>query len=409
LISGGNASFFKILDENWAFVDNCGFNCGNTFTVNGLQPGGYRVFFEDSNFQPICDKLITLGSGGGNPPPSGNAIYINAGGPAVNTSGINWEADQYFAGGSSFISGVAIANTTSDALYQSERFAGGNVSYNVPVSNGTYEVQLHFAEIFFNGVFSGTGKRVFNINIEGQNVLNNYDINAVTGANVPTANIQTFNTTVSDGTLNINLNGIVENPKISAIAILPVSGNRSRHSEFEAFATIGRKVKLNWVYPQINQPSHYEVEYAKGGDAYQLLETVKAKATLDVTAYGTLHEQPTAGANHYRIKVVFAGGGYYYIDPAVVDFESLEKFLTVFPNPTTGQLFIDLTSFQNQQVDLSMVNINGQVILEKQLGENHEAVVELDVSTFENGFYMLKAKVAGRRVVTQKVMMLRQY
>ena len=62
LISGGNASFFKILDENWQFVDNCGFNCGNSFTVNGLQAGGYRVFFEDSNYQPICDKLITLGS-----------------------------------------------------------------------------------------------------------------------------------------------------------------------------------------------------------------------------------------------------------------------------------------------------------------------------------------------------------
>ena len=167
LISGGNASFFKILDENWQFIDNCGFNCGNSFTVSGLQPGGYRVFFEDSTYQPICDKLITLGSGGNppTPPTTSNSIYINAGGPAVNVGGINWGADQYAAGGNTYNTGVAIANTTSDAIYQSERFAGGNLSYNIPIANGTYEVQLHFAEIFFvNGVGGGgAGKRVFNI------------------------------------------------------------------------------------------------------------------------------------------------------------------------------------------------------------------------------------------------------
>jgi len=268
-----------------------------------------------------------LGSGGNPPPPppppSGNGIYINAGGPAVNVGGINWGADQYFAGGSSYNTNVAIANTTSDAIYQSERFAGGNVNYNVPVSNGTYEVQLHFAEIFFVGGNGGTGKRVFNINLEGQNVLNNYDINAVTGANTPTANIQTFTTTVNDGTLNINLNGIVQNPKISAIAIIPASGNRSNASQLEAFAIKGRKVRVNWVYSQINQPAYYELQYAKGSDDYQLLEIVEAKPTVDFEGYGALHEA--------------------------------------------------------------------------------------DMSLFENGFYMIQAKVDGRRLVSQKVLLLRQY
>jgi len=411
LTSGGNASFFKILTENWEFIDNCGFNCENSFTVSGLPQGGYRVFFEDSNYQVICDKLITLGSGGNPPPPppSTNAIYINAGGPAINIGGINWGADQYFSGGNLYTTNVAIANTTSDAIYQTERFAGGNVSYNIPVTNGSYEVQLHFAEIFFVGGNSEAGKRVFNISLEGQNVLNNYDITTVTAANVPTANIQTFNASVNDGILNINLNGVVQNPKISAIAIIPTSSNRSKHSQFEAFAITGRKVKLNWAYPQINQPLHYEIEYAQGNNSYQQLARVKAEATLDVTAYGALHEEPIAGTNHYRIKVIFAGGGYHYIAPRIVDFETLNKVLTVFPNPTTGQLFIDLSPFKNQQVDLTLVNINGQTLLQKHLDIDHPLVAELDVRTFDNGFYMLKAKVDGRRLMTQKVMVLRQY
>ena len=412
LISDGNASFFKVLDENWNYIDNCGWNCGNSFTVSGLQQGKYRVFFEDSNYQPICDKLITLGSGGDPPPPpppSGNAIYINAGGPAINIGGINWGADQYFEEGSSYNANVGIANTTSDAIYQTERFAGGNVSYNVPVSNGTYEVQLHFAEIFFVGGNGGTGKRVFNIGLEGQNVLNNYDINAVTGATTPTANIQTFTTTVDDETLNINLNGIVQNPKISAIAILPASGNRSNTSQLEAFAIKGRKVRLNWVYPQINQPAYYEIQHAKGNDDYQLLEIVEAKPMVDFEGYGTLHEAPNTGENHYQIKVVFPGGAYQYIDSKVVIFEASDEFLTLFPNPTSGQLFVDLTNYQDQIVDLTLVNINGVEIFRRQLSTDHPRIEELDINFLENGFYMIQAKVDGRRLVSQKILLLRQY
>ena len=181
------------------------------------------------------------------------------------------------------------------------------------MANGTYEVQLHFAEIYYVGGNGGTGKRVFNINLEGQNVLNNYDINAVTGANTPTANVQTFNVTVNDGTLNINLNGVVQNPKISAIAITPVSSNRSNASQFEAFAIKGRKVRLNWVYPQINQPLRYEIEHAIGEAEYQLLATVAAESTVDVEAYGILHEQPAIGENTYQIKVIFPGEGFNQI------------------------------------------------------------------------------------------------
>ena len=56
---------------------------------------------------------------------------------------------------------AAIAGTTDDALYQSERY--GNFSYNVPVANGNYVVTLKFAEIYF----SSTGIRAFDVLIEG--------------------------------------------------------------------------------------------------------------------------------------------------------------------------------------------------------------------------------------------------
>ena len=55
---------------------------------------------------------------------------------------------------------AAIAGTSDDALYQSERY--GNFSYNVPVANGDYVVTRKFAEIYF----SSTGMRVFKVVVE---------------------------------------------------------------------------------------------------------------------------------------------------------------------------------------------------------------------------------------------------
>jgi hypothetical protein len=93
------------------------------------------------------------------------------------------------------------------------------------VSNGTYTVVLHFAEIYWTTV----GSRLFDVTIEGNKVLDNYDIFQKVGAN--TATKETFTVNVTDGMLNINFSAAVtdggkDRPKVSAIEIL--SGSSAR-------------------------------------------------------------------------------------------------------------------------------------------------------------------------------------
>ena len=57
---------------------------------------------------------------------------MNAGGPPFTAAdGTSYQADTLFSGGNTYRTTAAIAGTTDDALYQSERY--GNFSYNVPV------------------------------------------------------------------------------------------------------------------------------------------------------------------------------------------------------------------------------------------------------------------------------------
>ena len=78
---------------------------------------------------------------------------------------------------------------------------------------GRYEVRLYFAELFF----TTAGARVFNVAIEGNQVLSQYDIVADVGAF--TGVMKSF-TVTADASLDILFSHVVENPKINAIEIL---------------------------------------------------------------------------------------------------------------------------------------------------------------------------------------------
>ena len=144
-----------------------------------------------------------------------NVIRINSGGGTQNFGGEAWAPDQYFTGGTPYSTGSAISNTTQDQIYQSERY--GNVSYAIPVSSaGTYAVDLHLAEIYFNT----TGSRVFNINIEnGQFVRNNLDLIQTIGSMNQAYVLRADNLNITDGTINITFTSVVDNAKISGISV----------------------------------------------------------------------------------------------------------------------------------------------------------------------------------------------
>ena len=151
------------------------------------------------------------------------AVRINAGGPAAQFQGLSFGADQYFE----FGNGYTNNNNGLPAIYRSERTASSPYlfRYNVPLANGEYTVKLHFAEIYWGAVGSGgAGSRVFDVDLEGKQVLDNYDIVAEVGTLTPV--VKTYTVTLTDGQLNLSLTadrtrGGVNQPKLSALEIIP--------------------------------------------------------------------------------------------------------------------------------------------------------------------------------------------
>lgn len=145
-------------------------------------------------------------------------VRIEAGGLANHTdpNGNTWLADTGFtagAGGVADRGNIAIANTTTPRIYQTERWGMTGFAYNV--ANGSYQVNLHFAETYF----TAAGLRVFSVNVEGT-AVNNIDVfTQAGGANK--ALVKTVTVTVADGQLNITFAATVNNAEINGIEIIP--------------------------------------------------------------------------------------------------------------------------------------------------------------------------------------------
>ncbi len=190
----------------------------HTFTVAGTYEVELTVGDNEGNTTTTTVTIVASEPGGD--------VRINAGGDAYSFEGTNWAMDDHFNGGGIFEREIPIANTANDELYQTERFStAGILTYEIPVVDGVYNVNLHFAELYFGlpglGADGGEGSRVFNINIEnGQTQINNYDIFVKAGGSATAVVENIEGITVNDGNLTITLTGVVENPKISGIELI---------------------------------------------------------------------------------------------------------------------------------------------------------------------------------------------
>ncbi|NAS14031.1 malectin domain-containing carbohydrate-binding protein [Poritiphilus flavus] len=186
------------------------------------EPGTYEVTVGN---EPGCTRTIeyTIGIDPNNCPPGGFQLRINTGGSEIDYNGDTFMADSYFDTGRTLVR----PQTGLPEPYQSFRFSPSQqMSYNIPVPDGEYTVNLHFAELWFGATGGGTGgvgKRVFDVNIEGQLAEDNLDVYAEVGAEAIL--VKSHTVTVTDGAMSIDfssldVDGGERHPIINAIEIL---------------------------------------------------------------------------------------------------------------------------------------------------------------------------------------------
>lgn len=152
-------------------------------------------------------------------------MQINAGGGSQGT----YVADQNYTGGQAYFSSTnvdttGVVNPAPEAVYQSVRY--GNVTYSLPnlTPNTPYTLRFHFNELYWgtslSGNSGGIGSRVFNVTVNGNQVLTNFDIFASAGG-ANKAIVREFPVTAdTNGIINIQFTTVTDNAMINGIELL---------------------------------------------------------------------------------------------------------------------------------------------------------------------------------------------
>lgn len=181
-------------------------------------------------------------------------LFINSGGSSLEFEGNEYEQDQTDQGSYFFPSaerwayssnGVYLnnddarfvattANVTGGNIYNTARLAPTSLRYyGLCLRQGSYRVRLHFAEIMYtdDSTFSSLGRRIFDVSIQGQLVLKDFNIReAANGTHIGI--FRDFDILVNGSTLDIHLYWAgkgttaipdrgVYGPLISAITVTP--------------------------------------------------------------------------------------------------------------------------------------------------------------------------------------------
>jgi fibronectin type 3 domain-containing protein len=273
--------------------------------------------------EPSNIASATIPSSGG--PISQDVLEINVGGGATGS----WGADEFFTGGASTSTGATIntslvANPAPQAVYQTNRF--GSFTYTIPgfTAGASYIVDLHFAETFW----TMPGQRQFNVLINGNEVLKNFDIVAFAGGeNVAT--VQSFRVAADNaGTITIQFEvGAADNPQVNGIEIgtpctahCPVAPNAA--AKLMAVAASPNQVNLTWTAsstpgvtysvfrsqePGIRPTGADQV--ASGLTSTSYSDTSANPSTTYYYAVGTFDNGGTSAASNYASVTTPTAGG----------------------------------------------------------------------------------------------------
>ncbi|MEM8898991.1 MAG: malectin domain-containing carbohydrate-binding protein, partial [Bacteroidota bacterium] len=236
-------------------------------------------------------------------------LRINAGGTAFNASGNKmFRADGFFTLPSSTnASNSNVAETQDVGLYQTER-KGTSFGYKIPLENGIYDIRLRFAEL----QWLESGKRRFNVKVEGATLLNNLDIFASSGFGIA-VDKELLEVQVQDGTLNIDLEALAGEAQICAIEILP-AGSLSNSSNTPPSFTISGDVLLSKDFEGIKTvevfPDPVSIEEASQNVTYSLSPAFSLISNINIDeASGQVQVKALAGVTGSEEFTIIANDG----------------------------------------------------------------------------------------------------
>ena len=121
-----------------------------------------------------------------------------------------------------------VTDPAPQTVYQSNRY-GPSFAYTITglTPNAPHLVRLHFAELYW----STAGKRLFNVTVNGQSVLSNYDIFTRAGGAFRAVVESVTANADANGTITLSFTAILDNAQINGIQVSQIMGTTTTDAQ----------------------------------------------------------------------------------------------------------------------------------------------------------------------------------
>ncbi len=153
-------------------------------------------------------------------------------------------------------------------------------------------------------------------------------------------------------------------------------------------------VLLNWKLDHPEFAEKFIVEKRNERNEWNTIITLPANDNS--FHYAAQDISPVNGNNFYRLKVIEKNGSFYYSETRRIWFSHSKNDLTIYPNPSRGEVYIngDLKNGQRIQV----IDINGRIAWEQIVQNNRQ---ELLVPHLAPGVYFIRHEGLARKLIMQ--------
>jgi hypothetical protein len=157
------------------------------------------------------------------------------------------------------------------------------------------------------------------------------------------------------------------------------------------------RTRIEWVNNTGFKNDYFAVQKINTTGNFEDIEVINSfDLTEELQHFTTYDNNPTEGANYYRIKVTYNDGTISYTETQKVTFDKLGQ-MRLFPNPATDFVDLELSKYKDQEVNIHIYNQFGQQVHFQNINSVNDILVRMDVSSFITGNYIIRVTAKGKR------------
>ena len=181
--------------------------------------------------------------------------------------------------------------------------------------------------------------------------------------------------------------------EITSSAILPI-GDFGLTGEYIS----GLGNRLEWRPDEQLPASRFLIEQeSPDGEGFSPLAWVDH---TQKTSYAAVDPHPRAGVNTYRLWLEEADGNLQFAGQVEVVTPLQDGLVRLYPNPTTGQLNLEIQSASGESFPLVITDLVGREMYSSQLAlEKGDNAFSIDLSQWKSGVYLVRYKRNVQKVV----------